>query len=76
MHSIEWLAFSFNQIIRSQKSCFMTRSENNLRVGVNAVANRLKVVNGKIPLDWLNLGSNLYKIKCKEIFLIFKANAQ
>ena len=33
------------------------------------MSNRLKVLNDKIDLDWLNLSLNSYKLKMKEIFL-------
>ena len=33
------------------------------------LCNRLKVLNGKINLDWLNLSLASYKLKMKEIFL-------
>jgi hypothetical protein len=40
------------------------------KIGSNASSNRLYVMNGKIPLDWLNLSLDSFKIKCKNnIFL-------
>ena len=33
------------------------------------LANRLFVLNNKIPLYWLNLSMDTFKIKCKDVFL-------
>ena len=40
---------------------------NSLKVGLNALTNRLANINGKIELAWLNLSYELFKIKCKKI---------
>ena len=42
---------------------------NSLKVGLNALTNRLANINGKIELAWLNLSYELFKIKCKKNFL-------
>ena len=39
------------------------------KVGINSLANRLSVLNYKIPLSWLNMSMNTFKIKCKRLFL-------
>ena len=36
---------------------------------LNALANRLANINGKIKLRWLNLSYESFKIKWKQIFL-------
>ena len=41
----------------------------NRKVGINCLANRLTVINNKIPLNWLNLSLDTYKVKCKKLFL-------
>ena len=41
----------------------------NYKVGKNLPANRLKILNNKIELKWLNLSHDSYKIKCKGLFL-------
>ena len=38
-------------------------------IGLNALANRLFILNNKIPLEWLNLSYNSFKVKCKESLL-------
>ena len=55
---------------------FNTRNEkfhitdmSRLKIGINIMCNRLKVLNDKINLDWLNLSLTSYKLKMKEIFL-------
>ena len=47
---------------------FITLEYNRTEAGLNSFANRLHLVNGLIPLNWLNLIINSFKIKCKEIF--------
>ena len=42
---------------------------NLLRVGLNALANRLANIKGKIELFWLNLSYESFKIKSKKIFI-------
>ena len=68
-NSFEFIALNFNQIITSRQTNFITLKNNRIRVGINCLANRLYVLNGKIPLSWLNLSFVTYKVKCKEIFL-------
>ena len=43
------------QLVSQWLKYFLIRSENKLKVGANAVANRLKILIGKIPLNWLAL---------------------
>ena len=47
---------------------FKSNKANKKRIGLNALANRVSVVNGKIPLSWFNLTIDTYKIKCKMKF--------
>ena len=49
---------------------------NTLRVGLNALGNRLACINGKINLQWLNLSYYTFKIRCKEIFITNSINWQ
>ena len=44
---------------------FITHKTNKNKVGLNALANRLYILNGRIPLDWLNLSINSFKTKCR-----------
>ena len=39
------------------------------KVGINSLANRLYYINDQIPLDWLNVSIDRYKVKCKELYL-------
>jgi hypothetical protein len=51
VQSTEWL--KLNQVTpRGQKS-FHINEDNNLLVGINALANRLHSINDKIPFKWL-----------------------
>ena len=68
-NTFEWIALNFNQILTSRQGKFKTMKINKRRVGLNALANRLSILNDRIPLDWLNLGYDSYKLKCKNEFL-------
>ena len=69
-HSNEWVALNLNQIFTSRQSTFKIAKVNLRRVGLNALSNRLSTINEKIPLTWLNLSMETYKIKCKNLFLL------
>ena len=62
-HSLEWLHLNHNQILTSRQSHFQILKSNSLKVGLNALANRLANINGKIELAWLNLSFDSFKIK-------------
>ena len=75
-HSIQNLSFfsieskpNQNQILPSRQTHFKILKSNSLRVGLNALANRLASINGKIELGWLNLSYESFKVKCKKLFL-------
>ena len=68
-HSLEWLHLNQNQILTSRQVYFEIFKSNSLRVGLNALANRLSNINGKIKLLWLNLLYDSFKIKCKNLFI-------
>ena len=36
---------------------------------INSLANRLPVISNKIPLNWLNMSMDTFKVNCKKIFL-------
>ena len=41
------------------------------RIGANAFVNRIGILNAKIPLNWLSLSLESFKIKCKKIFFLY-----
>ena len=65
----EWSYLNQNQFFTSRQTTFMSHKTNTYKVGLNALANRLTSLNGKIPLEWLNLSYQSYKIKCKNLLL-------
>ena len=68
-HTCEWVHLNSNQILTSRQTTFMSRKSNNKWVGLNAFANRVFVLNGRIPLDWLNMSITTFKVHCKREFL-------
>ena len=65
----EWVALNFNQINTSRQLGFITSKTNIKRVGLNVLANRLYVLNGKIPLTLFNKSIDTFKVYCKKEFL-------
>ncbi len=67
----DWISLCFDQIITSRQTLFNVSKTNKFNVGMNIFNNKLHVINGIIPLDWLNLTVDSYKIMCKRKFLNF-----
>jgi hypothetical protein len=57
-----------NKTISSRQTKFETRSFTTYRIGKNILSARLSILSNKIPLDWLNLGKDSFKVKCKGLF--------
>ena len=69
IYTLEWTYLNTNIILTSRQTTFKTSTDNLRRVGLNALANRVTVINNTIPLKWFNLCYESYKIKCKEKFV-------
>ena len=69
-NTIEFSLLNFNQIVTSRQSKFMTVKSNKTKVGLNSLANRLHSINNLIPLSWLNLSIESFKVKCKKLILM------
>ena len=67
----EWTHLNFSQTLTSRQTNFICNKNNVLKVGLNALTNRFHAINNKIPLEWLNLNINSFKVKCKNLFLTF-----
>ena len=65
----DWVALNYQHQFMNRRNLFSVTKTNNLRVGLNIWTNRLSLINGLIPLDWLNMSEFTYKVKCKEKFL-------
>ena len=68
--TIEWAAINFNQVFTSRQIFFITSTTNLKKVGLNALANRMNVINGRIPLVHFNKSYDTFKVFCKNEFLI------
>ena len=66
---LDWITLNFNQCFNSRNPFFQISSVSTYKIGRNKVSERLKILNNKIKLDWLNLSKDSYKIKCKRMFL-------
>ena len=66
---MNWLALNFQQNFNVRTDTVMIFETNNLKIGKNLATNRLKLINGLIKFDWLNLNITTCKIYCKSKFL-------
>ena len=69
IYSMDWLDLDFQQNFNERRAKVMIFDTSRRKIGKNLSTNRLKIINGLIKQDWLNLSMNLYKIKCKLLFL-------
>ena len=69
LYSKEWLVLNFQQSFNARTQTVNVVDTSKLKIGKNDAVNRLKIINGKIKYEWLNLSWNSYKIKCKQEFL-------
>ena len=67
--SMEFIALNFNSIITSRQVNFIELTDNKRKVGINALANRFRQLNNRIPLSQFNKSIESYKIFCKKEFL-------
>ena len=67
--TLDWILMNFNQTFTSRQTTFSIFKTNSTKVGLNILANRLSVLNGKIPLHWLNGTIISFKLHCKKLFL-------
>ena len=72
VHSKEWMALNFQQNFNERNNTVNVFETNNLKVGKNLPVNRLKLINGLINYEWLNLSANSFKVLCKREFLMNK----
>ena len=65
----DWIDMNTQQNFNTRNEKFHITDMSRLKIGINMICNRLKVLNDKINLDWLNLSLISYKLKMKEVFL-------
>ena len=65
----EWVTLNFQQTLTSRQAHFKIIQAKNYKIGNNLLCNRLHILNNKIPLNWLNLSIDSYKVNCKILFL-------
>ena len=67
----DWVLLQNNHIFTTRQTTFMAFKSNNTKVGINILANRLPILNGKIPFNWLNESLMTFKMKCKKLLLTY-----
>ena len=66
----DWMDLHFNQLISRRQVDFECYNNANFKVGNNTLSNRLSTLNKKVPLHWLNLTLETFKLHCKNKFLL------
>ena len=69
MSTLDWVKLNYQQILTSRQTNFMIIQTRNYKIGNNLLCNRLTLLNNKIPLSWLSLPFERFKLNCKEKFL-------
>ena len=69
IYSKDWLDLNFQQNFNERRTKVMIFDTSQRKIGKNLSTNRLKIINGLIEHEWLNLSMNSFKIKCKILFL-------
>ena len=59
-------------IVGRRQNFFMCFRQNNYKIGLNSLVNKFFYLNGKIPLDLLNLNLSGFKYKMKRIFKTYE----
>ena len=67
--SLDWISLNFDQILTSRQIVFLISKTNKTKVGLNILPNRFSILNGLIPLTWLNASMDTFKVHCKKLFL-------
>ena len=67
--NLNWINLFFNQQFNARERFVHLINTSKYKIGINILSNRLKILNGKIPLDWLNETFESFKIKVKVLFL-------
>ena len=65
---VDWIELNFNQILTSWPTTFKINKSNAYKIGNNKLSLRLSVLNGKIPLQDLNMSLDSFKVKYKKCF--------
>ena len=68
-NSIEFSNLNFNQVLTGRQTKFKCLKDNKTKVGLNTLSNRFHTLNDLIPLNWLNMSNDTYKVHCKKLFL-------
>ena len=65
----DWVDLNFQQTFGGRTSSFNFFKTNNYKIGNNILCNRFHILNQKLDYALLNENYDLFKVKCKSIFL-------
>ena len=72
-NSIEFSNLNFSQVLTGRQTKFKCIKDNKTKVGLNTLSNRFHTLNDLIPLNWLNMSKDTYKVHCKKLFLDYNS---
>ena len=70
----DWIDLNVQQNFNGQNQKVQLTYKSRLRVGKTLLTNTLTLINNKIEYDWLNLTFDSFKVRCKNLFLIWYYN--
>ena len=65
----DFISLFFNQNFNEINPHIRFTDTSKFKVGKNLLPNRFHIINNKIESHWLNLSLNMYKIKCRSVFI-------
>ena len=68
-YTIEWAALNFNTDFDFKTNKLYCYKGKHKKVGLNAFANRVYILNNRIPLSWFDMSIEMFKIHRKKEFL-------
>ena len=69
-YNMEWAALNYNQIFTTWQTKFISKKAHTKKVGLNAFANRISIINNRVPLNWFNMSFDTFKVHCKKEFMM------
>ena len=69
---LDWLSLNFDQSVNRRQTHYKIVKAHNFKTENNILSTHLSTLNGKINLDWANLSTSSFKIKCKHCQMVQK----
>ena len=67
--SSDWIDLNNQHNFNGRNTKFLVSNNAKFKIGVNKLVNRLTILDNKIEMEWMNMGLDSFKVKCKELLL-------